>query len=69
MKKRIYGFLLGATFLMIGGFGMFTAFEVRAEEPVTQDYLLGQSWFPLQYSWCDLAGSNCLDEVVITPEN
>ena len=68
MKKRIFSFLLGATFLAIGGFGMFTAFEVRAEEPVTQDYL-GQSWFHLQYYWCDLAGSNCLDEVVITPEN
>jgi len=39
MKKRIFSFLLGATFLAIGGFGMFTAFEVRAEEPVTQDYL------------------------------
>ena len=65
MKKRVYGFLVGATMLMV--VGVFTTFEVKAE-PIEQNYDLGQG-LPVEL-WCDLMGNDCIgDGVIITPEN
>jgi len=51
MKKRIYGFLVRATMLMV--VGVFTTLEVKAE-PIYNYYDLGMG-LPVEL-WCRLNG-------------
>ena len=62
MKKKVSSFLLGVTLLVIGGFGMFTAFEASAEDTYNKH---------LNYidEWCDHAGDNCSITVVLPVPN
>ena len=61
-EEKVFSFLLGATFLVIGGFGVFYANEVRAAEGYNKH---------LNYidQWCDISGDNCATTIVLPVPN
>lgn len=65
MKKKIFGLLLGATFMFTLTAGVFSTYDAKADEPggghTIQIYLLDEE----NNIWCNKMGNNCLPEVII----